>query len=149
MTETQETSYGVICDVGYSDEHWSKTFSKCLLCNKKGRLLAEYGWIGVRYLHLNKQCRGYFEGSDGYWLWKERVDLDRYDSILKHGEGIIAKDESAQEATGKVCQTCGTSRAVGYYGMWYEGYSAFCKKCHRNWLNSPDYNKWLKSKGMA
>lgn len=143
----EETSGGAICDVGYSDEHWSKTTGECAKCGlKNARLLAEYGWVGSRYLHLNRKLRCYFEVSDEYLMYAEQVEPERYDRIIKHAEVILAKEEAAKDRTGRKCQTCGTTSGIGYYGIRYEGFNCFCQPCHKKWLLSPAYDKWLKDR---
>lgn len=130
---------GAICDVGYSTDHYFKSRGKCEVCGKIGQLVWECGWIGSRILHASKTCRGYFEVDDGGLAWKRQVNDKTYGYILEEAYKALERDGKLKDATGRKCRTCGTTRGVGYYGMPPDPFKCFCKKHHREWLNSREY----------
>jgi hypothetical protein len=137
---------GAICHVGYSTDHYFKTRGLCAVCEKRGALIYETGWVGSMVLHASKECRGYFELSDGYLLWKRQVDEQDYDSIVQACERALLADKEAEDATGRKCHTCETTRGVHYYGMRPDPMIAFCKPHHKAWVFSPAYYERQKAK---
>lgn len=138
---TSNEASGFICDVGYSMGHYFKTRNDCPVCKKHGNMIVEPGWIGSRWLHANKECRGYYEVDDGGLAWKRQVTPEVYDLIVKECEQALERDVRAKDATGRKCGTCGTTRGIGYYGV--DEFHCFCNPCHRKWLRSPEYKEWL------
>lgn len=59
----------------------------------------------------------------------------RLNIYFNGGDGIAhAYARLAGELSGKMCESCGTSRNLGLYTDWIK---LSCKECHEEWLQSP------------
>ena len=143
QVDTSSAESGFICNVGYdSTNYWFKSRGYCAVCEEQGTIIHQCGWVGTIHLHQSKACRGYFETSDEYLMWKERATPKTFNAILDEYRQAKELWKGAEDKTGRKCAKCGTTRGIGYYGA-VDDMSCFCKPCHRKWINGPGWESWV------